>query len=66
MRRALAIALIALLPALSACGMNHEDIFPNAPEHSFIRTSIGPGPTGPVGPSSGHTSANPTGARTGR
>lgn len=62
MRRILLAALLAF-PALTGCGINHEDIFPNAPEHSFIRTSIGPGPTPPVGPSSGHTFANPTGAR---
>lgn len=63
MRRALAAVLVVLTAALTGCGLNHEDIFPNAPEGSFIRTSIGPGPTGPVGPSSGHTFINPTGRR---
>lgn len=63
MRHALLIALVAFVLLPGCSGLNHDDIFPNLPEGSSIRTSIGPGPTGPTGPASGHTSINPTGRR---
>lgn len=55
--------LLALLAALtlSGCGIEPEEIFPNAPERSFIQTDIGNGPTAPFGPTSAHTTQNPRG-----
>lgn len=57
------VVLAALMSvSLVGCGPDSE-IFPNAPENSFIKTGIGPGPIPPTGPVSGHTSINPTGHR---
>ena len=53
--------LLGLSAAVAGCG--NDNLFPDAPEGSFIRTGIGPGPVGPVGPTSGHTTLNPTGVR---
>lgn len=56
--------LLALLAAvtLHGCGIEPDEIFPNSPERSFIKTGISTGPTAPFGPTSAHTTLNPTGA----
>lgn len=59
----IAVFLGGAAAGLCGCGVDHADIFPNAPEGSFLKTGIGPGPTGPVGPTSGHTTPDPTGRR---
>lgn len=58
-----AVLLGGAAAGLCGCGIDSADLFPNSPEGSFIKTGIGPGPTGPVGPTSGHTTQNPTGRR---
>jgi len=53
---------VALLIVSSGCSDLGSDLFPNSPNGSFINTSaLGQGPTSPTGPSSNHTTANPTG-----
>lgn len=63
MKVTLLAILLACAAGLTGCGIDSADLFPNAPEGSFIKTGIGPGPATPVGPSVGHTTANPTGVR---
>ncbi|MBI4862673.1 MAG: hypothetical protein HY815_20795 [Candidatus Riflebacteria bacterium] len=60
MRVVLMLALT--LSAVGLAGCANGDLFPNAPNNSFINTSaIGPGPHIPPTPISGHTFSNPTG-----
>jgi len=53
----------ALLGTLiQGCSTINGDLFPNAPNHSFINTpALGQGAPVPTQPVSGHTTANPTG-----
>jgi hypothetical protein len=54
--------LIALSMISNGCSDLNGDLFPNAPNNSFINTpALGPGPVAPPGPASTHTFANPTG-----
>jgi len=62
MRATLMVLAAWIAIGLAGCGADTSD-FPNSPNGSFIQTGLGPGPVAPVGPVSGHTTDNPTGAR---
>ena len=62
MKATLIALMVSAALALAGCGPDSE-VFPNAPNLTFIRNDIGPGPIPPTGPVSGHTTANPTGER---
>lgn len=61
------VAAVVLAATLTGCDVMGQDIngniWPDAPNHSFINTpNIGPGPAStPTSPVSGHTSGNPSG-----
>jgi hypothetical protein len=57
------LSILVLAAAFTnGCATINGDLFPNAPNSSFINTSaIGPGPQIPTQPVSGHTFSNPTG-----
>ena len=59
----LMLALTLLVGTLLAGCDTGGAFFPDAPDGSFIKSNIGPGPVGPVGPVVGPTTNNPSGVR---